>query len=226
MDSNRLTVARLTVGGDAAISASGKSPLPDGLAKAAAELPGVRTSVPLWIDHDSSIIGADQGSTQVTVIVAEPAAYAELSRVLGCGSFNPALLSGGGAQPADAPVPALFSSGLAQKAAPGTYTVRPGDGGEVRARVTGVIDCTRPCRLRAPRPSSCPRAPRRPSSAAPTTRTAGSASVPSTGTGCAPWSGPRSRRHRRLPLRRLRRRRPPKAWIRPPRRTRSTTCIP
>ncbi|MFD6974551.1 hypothetical protein ACFWBA_40675, partial [Streptomyces sp. NPDC059949] len=142
VDSNRLTVARLTVGGDAAISASGKSPLPDGLAKAAGELPGVRTSVPLWIDHDSSIIGADGGSTQVTVIVAEPAAYAELSRVLGCGSFDPALLTGGGAQPADVPVPALFSSGLAQKAAPGTYTVRPGDGREVRARVTGVIDCT------------------------------------------------------------------------------------
>ncbi|MGW7438555.1 hypothetical protein [Streptomyces sp. NPDC054849] len=142
VDANRLTVARLTVGGDAAISASGKSPLPDGLAQAAGDLPGVRTSVPLWIDHDSSIIGTDQGSTQVTVIVAEPAAYAELSRVLGCGPFDPALLTGGGAQSGDAPVPALFSTGLAQKAAPGSYVVRPGDGGEVRARVTGVIDCT------------------------------------------------------------------------------------
>lgn len=141
VDSARLGVARLTVGGDAAISTYGNAPLPDGLAKAAGALPGVRTSVPLWIDDDSSVLGTAQGSTQVTVIVAEPAAYAELSRALGCGSFDPALLAAGGAS-ADAPVPALFSSGLARQAGTGTYVLRPGDGGELRTRVTGVIDCT------------------------------------------------------------------------------------
>ncbi|MEW2135255.1 hypothetical protein AB0892_01375 [Streptomyces sp. NPDC005409] len=149
VDSSRLTVARLTVGGDAAISAYGKALLPDGLAKAAGELPGVRTSVPLWIDHDSTLLGGPKGSTQVTVIVAEPAAYAELSRALGCGSFDPGLLSGGAAQPADAPVPALVSSGLAGRAgAQDAYVLRPGDGRELRARVAGVIDCTpaRPAR--------------------------------------------------------------------------------
>ncbi|MFI7355682.1 hypothetical protein ACIBTP_17210 [Streptomyces avidinii] len=149
VDSSRLGVARLTVGGDAAISAYGKSPLPQGLAKTAGELPGVRTSVPLWIDHDSSVLGTTQRSSQVTVVVAEPAAYAELSRVLGCGSFDPALLTTGGTQPADAPVPALFSAGLAGQAAQGgTYTVLPGEGGQLRARVVGVIDCTpaRPAR--------------------------------------------------------------------------------
>lgn len=147
-DSARLGVARLTVGGDAAIAAYGRSPLPDGLVKAAGELPGVRTSVPLWIDHDSSVLGTAQGSTQVTVIVAEPAAYAELSRALGCGSFDPALLAAGGASSAGDPVPALFSSGLARAAAEGTYVLRPGSGGELRARVAGVIDCTpaRPAR--------------------------------------------------------------------------------
>ncbi|KOU13479.1 hypothetical protein ADK52_38545 [Streptomyces sp. WM6372] len=147
-DSARLGVARLTVGGDASIAAYGRSPLPDGLVKAAGELPGVRTSVPLWIDHDSSVLGTAQGPTQVTVIVAEPAAYAELSRALGCGSFDPALLAAGGADSAGAPVPALFSSGLARQAAPGTYTLRPGSGGELRTRVAGVIDCTpaRPAR--------------------------------------------------------------------------------
>ncbi|MCX4695400.1 hypothetical protein [Streptomyces sp. NBC_01408] len=142
VDSSRLAVARLTVGGDAAISASGKSTLPDGLAKAAGELPGVRTSVPLWVDHDSSLLGTAQRSTQITVVVAEPAAYAELSRTLGCGSFDPALLAGGGAGTADAPVPALFSAPLAEQAGPGTYVLRPGDGTELRARVAGVIDCT------------------------------------------------------------------------------------
>ncbi|MFD8979369.1 hypothetical protein [Streptomyces sp. NPDC059564] len=147
-DSARLGVARLAVGGDASIAAYGRSPLPDGLLKAAGELPGVRTSVPLWIDHDSSVLGTAQGSTQVTVIVAEPAAYAELSRALGCGSFDPALLAAGGARSAGTPVPALFSSGLARQAAEGTYVLRPGSGGELRARVAGVIDCTpaRPAR--------------------------------------------------------------------------------
>ncbi|WP_371589450.1 hypothetical protein [Streptomyces virginiae] len=143
VDSSRLGVARLTVGGDAAISAYGKSPLPAGLAKAAGELPGVRTSVPLWIDHDSALHGTTVRSSQVTVVVADPAAYAELSRTLGCGSFDPALLATTGASAADAPVPALFSASLAGQAVQGgTYTVQPGDGGELKVRVAGTIDCT------------------------------------------------------------------------------------
>ncbi|MFD3700404.1 hypothetical protein ACFWUZ_30495 [Streptomyces sp. NPDC058646] len=142
VDSTRLGVARLTVGGDAAISAYGYARLPDGLAGAAGELPGVRTSVPLWIDHDSSLVGTTSGSTQVTVIVAEPAAYAELSRALGCGSFDPALLAAGGGGSAGAPVPALFSSGLARQAEADTFVLRPGNGGELRTRIAGVIDCT------------------------------------------------------------------------------------
>ncbi|WP_030759499.1 MULTISPECIES: hypothetical protein [unclassified Streptomyces] len=142
VNSSRLAVARLTVGGDAAISAFGKSPLPAGLAKAAGELPGVRTSVPLWIDHDSSVHGTTVRSSQVTIIVADPSTYAELSRVLGCGTFDPALLTTGAAA-ADAPVPALFSASLAEQAVQGgTYSVQPGDGGELKVRVVGTIDCT------------------------------------------------------------------------------------
>ncbi|THA81586.1 hypothetical protein [Streptomyces sp. A0592] len=142
VESNRLGVARLAVGGDAAISAFGKANLPDGLAKAAGELPGVRTSVPLWIDHDSALVGTVQRSSQVNLIVVEPAAYAELSRVLGCGSFDPALLATGGGDSADAPVPALFSSGVARLGGSGTFTVQPGNGAEVRVRGAKVIDCT------------------------------------------------------------------------------------
>ncbi|MFJ6494040.1 hypothetical protein [Streptomyces virginiae] len=143
VDSSRLGVARLTVGGDAAISAYGKSPLPAGLAKTAGELPGVRTSVPLWIDHDSALHGTTVRSSQVTVVVADPAAYAELSRTLGCGSFDPALLATTGASAADAPLPALFSASLAGRAVQGgTYTVQPGDGGELKVRVAGTIACT------------------------------------------------------------------------------------
>ncbi|MFJ9934349.1 hypothetical protein ACIRSJ_14685 [Streptomyces virginiae] len=142
VESNRLGVARLTVGGDAAISAFGKAELPEGLAKAAGELPGVRTSVPLWIDHDSALVGTVQRSSQVNLIVAEPRAYAELSRVLGCGPFDPALLATPGGEAADAPVPALFSSGLARLGGSGTFTVQPGNGGEVRVRGVAVVDCT------------------------------------------------------------------------------------
>uniref|UniRef100_UPI0004C88894 hypothetical protein n=1 Tax=Streptomyces sp. NRRL S-378 TaxID=1463904 RepID=UPI0004C88894 len=142
VESNRLGVARLTVGGDASISAFGKANLPDGLAKAAGELPGVRTSVPLWIDHDSALVGTVQRSSQVNLIVVDPAAYAELSRVLDCGRFDPALLATGGGESADAPVPALFSSGVARLGGSGTFTVQPGNGGEVRVRGAAVIDCT------------------------------------------------------------------------------------
>ncbi|MFF8258706.1 hypothetical protein [Streptomyces virginiae] len=142
VDSNRLGVARLTVGGDAAISAFGKAELPEGLAKAAGELPGVSTSVPLWIDHDSALVGTVQRSSQVNLIVVEPGAYAELSRVLGCGPFDPALLATAAGEPADAPVPALFSSGLARLGGSGPFTLQPGNGGEVRVRGAAVIDCT------------------------------------------------------------------------------------
>ncbi|MFI8911345.1 hypothetical protein ACIGW4_06960 [Streptomyces sp. NPDC053513] len=144
VDAARLGVARLTVGGDAAITTYGNTPLPDGLAKAVGELPGVRTSVPLWIDDGFSVLGTARGSTQVTVVVAEPAAYARLSRALGCGSFDPALLAGGGARSPDAPVPALFSAGLARQAGADAdaYVLRAGDGEELRARAVGVIGCT------------------------------------------------------------------------------------
>ncbi|GGU98983.1 membrane protein [Streptomyces litmocidini] len=141
VDSTRLGVARLAVGGDAAITAYGDMPLPDGLAKAAGELPGTRTSVPLWID-DSSVLGTSRDSAQITVVIAEPAAYARLSRALGCGSFDPAVLAGGGARPPGAPVPALFSAGLARQAGPDTYALRTGNGEELRVRVAGVTDCT------------------------------------------------------------------------------------
>ncbi|MFF9850829.1 hypothetical protein [Streptomyces litmocidini] len=142
VDAARLDAARLAVGGDAAITTYGDMPLPDGLAKAVGELPGVRTSVPLWIDDGFSVLGTARGSAQVTVVVAEPAAYARLSRALGCGSFDPALLAGGGARSPGAPVPALFSAGLARRAGPDAYVLRAGNGEELRARVAGVIGCT------------------------------------------------------------------------------------
>ncbi|MFF4582561.1 hypothetical protein [Streptomyces sp. NPDC001389] len=142
VDAARVQGAHRTIGGDAGISAVGAGTLPDALVKAAGELPGVRTSVALWTDDDSFVLGTAEGRTRVTLVVAEPAAYAALSRGLGCGAFDPALLGGGAAGSADAPVPALFSAGLARQAGRGTYALRPGPGGELRVRPAGVVDCT------------------------------------------------------------------------------------
>jgi putative ABC transport system permease protein len=138
----RLRVARVAAGGDASVAAPDGRALPDGLARTLGELPGVRTSVPLWFDYDSFVFGTRQGSTQVTVVVADPVAYAELSRAVGRGSFDAALLAGGGTGAPDSPVPALFSADLAQQAPPGGYVLRPGSGGELTVAVKGVIDGT------------------------------------------------------------------------------------
>ncbi|RPF29727.1 putative ABC transport system permease protein [Streptomyces sp. Ag109_G2-6] len=142
VDAGRLAAAHRTIGGDAGVSAVGAGSLPDALVKSAARLPGVRTSVPVWTDDDSFVQGTAEGRTRVTLVVAEPAAYAELSRGLGCGTFDPALLGVGGTGSADAPVPVLFSSGLARKAGPGTYALRPGPGGELHVRTAAVTGCT------------------------------------------------------------------------------------
>ncbi|MFF4371580.1 hypothetical protein [Streptomyces sp. NPDC001594] len=141
VDAARLAAAHRTIGGDAVVSPVGAGSLPDALVQSAARLPGVRTSAAVWSDDDAFVQGTAEGRTRVTLVVAEPAAYAALSRGLGCGAFDPALL-GGGTGSADAPVPALFSAGLARKAGPGTYALRPGPGGELRVRTAGVVGCT------------------------------------------------------------------------------------
>ncbi|MFH7598973.1 hypothetical protein WDV06_28340 [Streptomyces racemochromogenes] len=142
VDAARVREAHRMIGGDASVFPVGAGALPDGLVKAAGELPGVRTSVALWTDDDSLVLGTAEGRTRVTLVVAEPAAYAALSRSLGCGAFDPAVLGAGGDGSADAPAPVLFTAGLARKAGPGAHTLRPGTGGELRVRAAGTIGCT------------------------------------------------------------------------------------
>lgn len=139
VDSGRLRVARLAVGGDVQIAAPYGGALPPAMTEAAAALPGVRTSAGVWTDDKAFVFGTVQGSTQVTVVVAEPKAYAELARTIGRGQFDPALLSAGPS--ADAPVPALFSSDLAKLAVAGTYRLSLG-GGELQIGSVGVVEGT------------------------------------------------------------------------------------
>ncbi|MFK0046627.1 FtsX-like permease family protein [Streptomyces sp. NPDC090741] len=143
VDTGRLRVARLAVGGDVQIAAPYGDALPPAMAEATAALPGVRTSVGVWTDDRAFVFGTVQGSTQVTVVVAEPVAYAQLARTVGRGQFDPALLSGkGGDGSTEAPVPALFSSDLAKLAASGTYRLSLGAGGELQIGSVGVVEGT------------------------------------------------------------------------------------
>ncbi|MEU9800289.1 hypothetical protein [Streptomyces sp. NPDC051000] len=138
VESARTRVARLEVGGDARISSPAGVPLSKALAEAAAELPGVRTSLTLWADADAFVFDTDRGSVKATVVVADPVAYAEISRTVGRGRFDPALLAGGSP---DA-VPALFSEDLVGKVSDGAHRVRFANGEELRARPVARIDGT------------------------------------------------------------------------------------
>ncbi|WP_405921075.1 hypothetical protein [Streptomyces sp. NBC_00122] len=138
VDTARLQAVRQTVGGDAQVIAPAAGTLAPELIRAAAALPGVRTSVPVWTDDYTFLFGTKEGSTQVTVVVAEPEAYAELARTVGRGRFDPALLAGGAP---DAPVPALLSRDLAARAVSDTLRVRIGSD-EVAVRAAGVVDGT------------------------------------------------------------------------------------
>ncbi|MGW0394670.1 hypothetical protein ACWDYJ_28050 [Streptomyces sp. NPDC003042] len=138
VDEARPKVARSTVGGDAQVAAPPGEAVPQEFAEAAGALPGVRTSLGVWTDRDAFLFGTAQGSTRVTVVVADPAAYAELARSVGRGGFDPALLGGAGG--ANAPVPALFSEDLTGQSPDGTYRLRLDNGEELRAKPAGVID--------------------------------------------------------------------------------------
>ncbi|MFE9217357.1 hypothetical protein ACFYN3_13565 [Streptomyces lavendulae] len=141
VDTSRHQVARAAIGGDAQVAAPPLGTVPEGFGKAAAGLPGVRTSVPAWVDNWGFLLDTQQGSTQVTVVVADPVTYAELSRAVGRGRFDPGLLAGGGG--ADAPLPALFGKGLAARiTGGGVRELRFSDDKTLPVRGVGVIDGT------------------------------------------------------------------------------------
>ncbi|MFE1413139.1 hypothetical protein ACIGFK_20880 [Streptomyces sp. NPDC085524] len=119
VDASRLQVAREAVGGDAYVAAPDETALPRELTDAAGALPGVRTATSAWVDDDAFVFGFGRGAAHVSVVVVDPESYAELSRTLGRGRFDPAALSKGGtsgngasAGGADAVVPALISRDL------------------------------------------------------------------------------------------------------------------
>ncbi|MER5730593.1 hypothetical protein ABT084_20065 [Streptomyces sp. NPDC002138] len=138
----RLAATRVSVAADAEIVAPPDKTLPDALVKAAGKVEGVRSSISLWTDDDAFVDApAANFTTQVTVVVVEPKAYAELSKAVGIGPFDPALLGGKGTGTPESPLPVLFSSGLAKLAPGGTVRLRFGDG-HLQVASRGVVEGT------------------------------------------------------------------------------------
>ncbi|MFF3620686.1 hypothetical protein [Streptomyces sp. NPDC002467] len=141
VDASRLQVARDAVGGDAQLSSPYGTALPRELLDAVAALPGARKATSVWVD-DNAFGYFGRGTNHVSVVVVDPESYAELSRTLGRGRFDPAALSAKGAGDA---VPALFSRDLlGQKGQSGpadTEAFRLWAGGEeIRIGVAGTFD--------------------------------------------------------------------------------------
>ncbi|MFD8322018.1 hypothetical protein [Kitasatospora purpeofusca] len=155
VDGARLRAARTAVGGDAAVLVPQDAPLPEAFVTAADALPGVRASTGVRIERQTYLLGAGRLAVQVTLVVVEPRAYAEIARTVGAGAFDPAVLADPAA-PSDAapsdtapsaaarpdvPVPALISPGLAGQLTPGPQRLRT-PGGELLATVVGTTPAT------------------------------------------------------------------------------------
>ncbi|MEU6234445.1 hypothetical protein [Kitasatospora sp. NPDC047058] len=140
VDGARLRAARAVVGGDAAVAAPTGTTLPDRFTEAAGAMPGVRLATSVWWESEVFLLGSGVAPTRVSALVVDPAAYAELSRSVGRGGFDPGLLAGGGG--GDAPVPALFSTALGDQLTPGGYRLRLPNGWELNAAVAGRIGAT------------------------------------------------------------------------------------
>ncbi|MFF1409498.1 hypothetical protein ACFVX6_06840 [Streptomyces sp. NPDC058289] len=136
----RFAAARAAVGGDAQLSAPGGT-LPESLTTAATALPGVRSSAKVWTDDNVFLYGTKTGSTQISVVVADPVEYAKLSAAAGSGGFDPALLATGSAGTSGATVPALISRDLADDDTSG-FRLRLENGGELKLTTVGVVDGT------------------------------------------------------------------------------------
>ncbi|WP_159394460.1 hypothetical protein, partial [Streptomyces sp. NRRL S-495] len=160
VDGARLRAARTAVGGDAAVLVPQDAPLPEAFVTAADALPGVRASTGVRIERQTYLLGAGRLAEQVTLVVVEPRAYAEIARTVGAGAFDPAVLADAAPSDAavladtapsdtapstvdrpDAPVPALVSRGLAGQLTPGPQRLRT-PGGELLATVVGTADAT------------------------------------------------------------------------------------
>ncbi|MFF2045892.1 hypothetical protein ACFVVX_36280 [Kitasatospora sp. NPDC058170] len=151
VDLARQRAARLTVGADASVAAPPGLTLPPGFGPAAAALPGVTAATAVRTESEAFLLegipgvgtGVDPHATQITLVVAEPQAYARIARTVGAGTFDPAALAAPAGQATGEPtVPALFSGDLARHLGPGGHRLRLPSGAEVLAVRAGTVDTT------------------------------------------------------------------------------------
>ncbi|MCD0483603.1 hypothetical protein LO771_14665 [Streptacidiphilus sp. ASG 303] len=128
----RTRAALAQVGADARIESG--TELPPGLPRTVAELPGVRSAVPLRVQGGLGLLLHQGGMANgFTLVVADTAAYARLSAATGIGRFGTGLLRGGGA------VPALASPALAARIGGGAQGPLVTTYGSFDVRVAGTL---------------------------------------------------------------------------------------
>ncbi|WP_327675363.1 hypothetical protein [Kitasatospora sp. NBC_00458] len=155
VDSGRVHSSRLAVGGDAMLSGPTGITLPDSFTAAAGGLPGVTASTAVFMETDVVVLRPGDRPLTISVVVADPVAYAEISRSLGRGAFDPAALGGAAAaapaggvpEPAglpDTPVPALYSADLVARLGgdADSRRIRFRSNGELTAARVATIDAT------------------------------------------------------------------------------------
>ncbi|MEV6978940.1 hypothetical protein AB0N76_36285, partial [Kitasatospora sp. NPDC093806] len=143
VDSGRAQQSRLATGGDVMVTSPKGRDLPDSFTEAAGRLPGVRAATAVTLQTDAAVLRPGQRHVTISLVVAEPEAYAEISRSLGRGAFDPAALAAAPGGP-DAPVPALYSRGLVEQlgGTVGAERIYLTSTGELRAAHAGTIDST------------------------------------------------------------------------------------
>ncbi|MFG2910456.1 hypothetical protein ACGF13_36100 [Kitasatospora sp. NPDC048286] len=141
VDHSRTRAGRIATGGDVSVGIPVYANLPEAFTKEAGELPGVRAATGAWIEERATFIGGDRDTTDAILVVVEPGAYAEISRTVGVGGYDPAKLAAapGGK---DSPVPALFSQDLAKRLTGGAPQVRTPSGSQMTTSVAGIVTAT------------------------------------------------------------------------------------
>ncbi|MGW1280462.1 FtsX-like permease family protein [Streptomyces tsukubensis] len=110
--------AVLSVGADARVESAGA--LPKGVAEAVRKVPGVTGVVEVYRETDLSLRDGDD-ARGVTLLAAEPGAYARLARSTGLGGFPADALR----KPESGPLPVVVSPGAAERLGSGPRTIGP-----------------------------------------------------------------------------------------------------
>ncbi|MER7701957.1 hypothetical protein ABTX81_03515 [Kitasatospora sp. NPDC097605] len=148
VDAGRARESAYATGGDVMVSAPKGFGLAASFVEAAGRLPGVRAATAVTVLTDAAVLRPGQRHLTISLVVVDPPAYAEISRSVGRGTFDPALLAApdGPAWPAgrDVPVPALYSRGLVEQLGghAGAERIYLTSTGELRAQYAGTLDAT------------------------------------------------------------------------------------